>query len=212
MPLYDAPKRYAVNLSKDRKVLQFRHPWVDSIVRFSVVKLPDIEKEEARVAGIRLMEIAPKTQAEMPSGTPEKLAEQYLRHIEDADNVESEIEIDEKGNVIGSDASTIVQDKLALMIANRDKQKAIRQRDAALAQVDNLLRASGERSAEERRATLRGCLEHWSQHLKIRRGSKQPKSERKSVIHRATKVLEAIGLDKRYGAQTLATVQAGLDG
>ncbi len=204
---------------------QFRHPWVNDdndhgvVVCCSFAKLNPKQRGELEMQAKTLLEAAPKSRLNIPPGVEIKgLLDMYFEPVEQAGMttaVDLEILPDGIVKVAGmtfENVHEITERVIELLGKNAKLEQALgdeqRKNEILIAQLDSVIRHSGERCEAEKKATLQFCFDHFEKTFRCRNGSLE---ERTHVIRRIKSVLEHAGWDCSYADITKVDLEAALD-
>ncbi|HEY3319327.1 MAG TPA: hypothetical protein VGP72_02480 [Planctomycetota bacterium] len=154
-------------------VVQFRHPWfANKVIRFGVKRLIAGDQAQLLAEVQKLLDRAPRYETEAPAEIREEILQRYFAAFGDADAVPIDATAEEPVEI----------SSVQLSIIEPGYEEAKEEVKNLRGQVEALLRATGERSAAERRTLMRVCWSRFEARFHCRAGSKG--EERTHVLRR----------------------------
>lgn len=217
--------RTAPRVESDGK-FQFRHPWVNDdnghglVVCKSFAKLNPKQRGELEMQAKTLLETAPKSRLDSPASVEDNdLKDAYFAPIERAQaSTTVELEVLPDGIIIAGGVEiqdvhlAMREEMLKLLEKNSRLESALGKADRTIeiltAQLDSVIRQSGQRAEAEKKATLQSCFDHFEATFRCRNGSQE---ERAHVIRRIKSVLDQIGWERSYATVTKINLEAAIE-
>lgn len=216
--------RTAPRIEIDGK-FQFRHPWVNDdndhglVVCRSFAKLNPKQRGELEMQARTLLESSPKSRLDAPASVEDiDLLDAYFEPIERAltkTSVEFEIQNDGIAVAAGIEFKNphhVHEETFELLARIVRLERALgeekRKNEILTAQLESVVRYSGERNEAEKKATVQSCFDHFEKTFRCRNGSQE---ERGQVIRRIKIVLEHVGWARSYATITKVDLEAALD-